>query len=113
MPSLLTKTSEDGSTESLLNKACSSGRSPSPHKAAMEWNLRAFDMRSFPMMRLRHHREAGAASHPITDSQKLALLIDQTERNAALIQIKSCAGHSANPLKSGKTILTRPLGPLR
>ena len=40
MPSSLTKSSERGSMARRSNNACSSGRSPSPHRVAMEWNLR-------------------------------------------------------------------------
>jgi len=40
MPSPLTKSSECGSMARRSNSACNSGRSPSPHKAAIEWNFR-------------------------------------------------------------------------
>ncbi|SHG64674.1 hypothetical protein SAMN05444169_3479 [Bradyrhizobium erythrophlei] len=40
VPSPLTKSSECGSMARRSNSACNSGRSPSPHKAAIEWNFR-------------------------------------------------------------------------
>ena len=91
MPSALMKSS-------LSNNACNPGRSPSPHSAAMEWNLRISGSRFLRTIGV----ETGGARHPISDSHIVSRRITHV-----------CFSSAKRLLSDPDLVLVRPGGYLR